>query len=346
MEEADLKKLREEHLLPDGDQLLDLLLGEAAELDAVDPPGEHHAPRGELQERRGDDNAPLRLRRHTLVEELLHPQGVQGLVPEIKLGVQALRKRLRERDVIGLVSCEPTDQRLRDICQAPEHVEVLGDHTQCPRALHLHRDLLARLPQRRPVDLRERRSRNRFVAEGGEHLADRPPQLRLDRPPGLARGERLDAVLQPGQLAHRHCRQHIGADGQHLPQLHKGRPQLRQVVHRHLRKVCFVLPEAVVEEGVKELCDKRRRDPEEAAPPLRELRGSGVPVAGYAAHRVDQRQPVLVSRVRVHAAQCCGLLRDVGLPIRVLRPEFEVRWAAAVLRRPHRLLQEPCACSE
>mmetsp|Transcript_75071 Transcript_75071/g.244071 ORF Transcript_75071/g.244071 Transcript_75071/m.244071 type:complete len:213 (-) Transcript_75071:726-1364(-) len=178
MEEAELEELREEHLLPNRDQIPDLGLRQRAEPDAVHPLGDHHAARRQFEQRRGDDEAIRDLGRSPLLHQLLHFQSVQSLVAEVQLGVEALRKGLCQRDVVGLVVGEAPDERLRHIGQAPEHIEVLGDRRQRAGALDLDRDLLPGLPHNRPVHLRQGCGGDGFLAEAAEYLGDGPLQLK------------------------------------------------------------------------------------------------------------------------------------------------------------------------
>ena len=87
-----------------------LLWRQRAELHAMHPAGEHHAPRGLLHERPGDDDLLQRGGTERLVEQFFHAQRIQRFIAEIEFGVEALREGLGQGDVVRLVGGEAPDQ--------------------------------------------------------------------------------------------------------------------------------------------------------------------------------------------------------------------------------------------
>ncbi len=117
--------------------------------------------------------------------------------------------------------------------QLAEELEVLHQLLTHARALHLHhhRPPVAQLGG---VHLPQARAPQRLGVEGGEQLPQPPTQLLLDQLLHLGQGDRLHVVLQPRELAHILGRQHVGARGEHLAELHVRRPELHQpLTERH-----------------------------------------------------------------------------------------------------------------
>mmetsp|Transcript_89067 Transcript_89067/g.212654 ORF Transcript_89067/g.212654 Transcript_89067/m.212654 type:complete len:425 (+) Transcript_89067:1196-2470(+) len=343
VKEANVQELGQEHLLANGDQLLDLRRGQCAELHPVHPLREHHAATRLLHQRCRDDHLLQRRGLQRLFQQLLHAQRVQRLVPEVQLRVETLSEGLREGDVVRLIRGEAADQGLHHVGEAAEHVEVLGHRAESSRPLDLHGHLLPGGPQRGAVDLRQGGRGDRLIAEGRKDFIHGLPHLLLNDPASFLSGESLDVVLQSGQLFHGHRRQHVRANGQHLPQLHKGRAQLLHVVDSLPGKAGFILPDATIQQGVEEPRDEGSRNPQEAAPSIRQLPGLGVPELCDTIHGVDQRQALLVHRVGLVQPRVGRLLGHVALPVLGLRKAAELCRARRVLARLHRLFQQLCA---
>ena len=78
------------------------------------------------------------------------------------------------------------------------------------------------------VDLRGRGGGERLLLDRREQLLRRSTELRLDHLAGVQPGERRGVGLQPGELGRPVRRQQVRARGQHLADLHVGRPELLQ----------------------------------------------------------------------------------------------------------------------
>jgi hypothetical protein len=113
-----------------------------------------------------------------------------------------------------------------------QHFEIPRDHGVHPGAQHFHHDF-ARLraverhfrAQLGGVHLRNRRGRERFFVELGEHLFGRAAVGFLDDRARDASIERRDAILQLRQFVGDVDRQQIAPGGQRLAELHENRSQ-------------------------------------------------------------------------------------------------------------------------
>ena len=198
VEKSRPEELREERLLGDVGDLPDLLRGALAKLLTVHPLADQDPPRAQLlvHPRHGDaDDA-------CVDERLSEPHLIPRLVREVQLRVEPDGPLVQERDVVrALLRREALDQSLEDLRGPSQHVQVLRHGREYVRALHLHRDPRAEaVVQRREVDLREARGRDRLLGYRREELPERTPELLLDLPHGHGRVEPDDRILQPREL--------------------------------------------------------------------------------------------------------------------------------------------------
>src|SRR5439155_16497245 len=97
------------------------------------------------------------------------------------------------------------------------------------RALHLDDDALAVL-EHGSVDLTDRSGRERLGVDAGEDVLPRDAELLLHHLDDLGLAERRDLVLEGRELRDGFGREQIGAGGEDLAELRKGRAELLEGV--------------------------------------------------------------------------------------------------------------------
>jgi hypothetical protein len=195
------------------------------------------------------------------LEHLTHPIDVPGLLAEVELALQRLRKVLEDRRHIDHL---PERRSVLGLLREQlEEREVLHDVFACRRALHLHHDP-ASVRERRSVHLRDRSSGHGRRFDRLEHVLPRHPELFFHDPNDLCLGERRNVVLQRRQLFDELRRQQVWSRRQDLPELGERRTELF-----HRRADPFGLPSAVrlrvgispLEQFLQAVLRHHRRDP-------------------------------------------------------------------------------------
>mmetsp|Transcript_18897 Transcript_18897/g.45051 ORF Transcript_18897/g.45051 Transcript_18897/m.45051 type:complete len:351 (-) Transcript_18897:290-1342(-) len=278
-----------------------------AELDPVNPLRHQNPARRELLIDLRDVHAGVVLLGKKVLERAL----VRALVLEVELGIEADSPLVEQRHVVGsLLGGEAINEPLVDFGGAAQHVEVLGDEGEHVRALHLHRNCLAR-DQRRLVHLRETGSGHRFLGDLCEELAQLTTELRLDEVDGDLGVERLDRVLENRQLIQGSLGQHVRADGHHLACFDVGRAKLLHVNPRLPGKHRLVLLDLIhpaTDKQRDKLGEERHGHSKELAPSLLKRAILALPVCLDQILVVNNWQPFII-----HDALPRRILYNVGL---------------------------------
>ena len=125
---------------------------------------------------------------------------VARLDAEVELFAQARAELVDE--VHHVVLGAPRRARLGDASELVEHRQVDGDRLLDTGTDDLHDDRRA-VGQRSPVDLTDRRRRQRLPVEGREHVVERRVELRLEQLLDVGAVGRLHVVLEQRELLDR-----------------------------------------------------------------------------------------------------------------------------------------------
>ena len=225
------------HVVPGGPDLLDM-----AERDAVDPGRRHDALRGARPVDSGHDEA-----------------GFLGLVARHVLRDLGGRARLHpEVTFLGERRAERGDDGLRPQAarRGKEHLDEpggLGEGADVAIELafdagpqDLHRNVLRRAGQPRPVDLRDRGGRDRRI-EALEEPGEWRAELGLQNRDGLRLREGRQPIAQRFQLGRDLRADEVGPRGQELAELDIGRAELLQCPRHAQRPGGVAVPPALEE---------------------------------------------------------------------------------------------------
>mmetsp|Transcript_9617 Transcript_9617/g.30412 ORF Transcript_9617/g.30412 Transcript_9617/m.30412 type:complete len:290 (+) Transcript_9617:784-1653(+) len=216
MEEAGVEELREVDNHAQVDERAHVVRLRLRELLALDPLGDVHPPRcvpGVVG--RDDDHRHFG---HLAAD----PLAILALDNVVKLGVETRAEFVKELDEI-----EPLAQRgkaAEEEAKFTRQVQVERDRLEHVRPLHLDGDDVARLAQRRAVDLAERCGRDGRGRDLGEDVGDlRDLELVADRAHRQLVVERGHLVAQLLQLHHRSRREDVGSNRERLSELNEER---------------------------------------------------------------------------------------------------------------------------
>jgi hypothetical protein len=158
----------------------------------------------------------VRLVRHDPPDQLR----VAGLLEEVELGAQVCRELVDER--IELEQAGPVRSTLGQPCRRAEEAEVQLDLLEHSGPANLDRDLPP-VRQQGGMDLRDRRRRQRLLADLREHAR---AQVAVDDRSQDGERHRLDVVDETAQLLDVGVGQQVGPRGEDLAELDEGRPEL------------------------------------------------------------------------------------------------------------------------
>ena len=193
------------------------------------------------------------------VDEVLHVQAFAGPLPVHRrnqdvvppfevardaLGIAALRGEIqlapqRHGELLhhlgGSVTAQVRQPGFDDLGQPCQQPQIGFNHVTDTRATHLQHHFAA-IAQPRTVGLGQRSSGHRGFIKEGEHLRRRRTEIGLQLFADLLVGQCRDRVLQLGEFGDPVRRQQVDAGGEHLAQLHEGRPEILQgAAHAHRR---------------------------------------------------------------------------------------------------------------
>mmetsp|Transcript_35916 Transcript_35916/g.83771 ORF Transcript_35916/g.83771 Transcript_35916/m.83771 type:complete len:389 (+) Transcript_35916:1435-2601(+) len=308
MKEPSLKELHQECFLCYLGHLLDFLRRTGAQFLPVHPFAHQYSSGAEFFIDVGDHDALYIVVYETLTQPLL----ILSLVREIELRVEPDGPFVEQCHIISpLLRRKPLYEPLPHLRRPPQHVKVLADRGQHVGTLHLHRHPgVFPVVQSRQVDLGKTGRRHGLLADGGEELSQRSPQLPLDLGHRFRGRKGLHRVLQYRQFVQGGLRQHVGTDAHHLSRFDEGGTQKLQIepgLPTQRGNVLF--PDlALRDEQGGEFGQKRHHAAHEHAPPCVQSSPLLRPVLRDELRVIPQGQAVFVRARRAAVQRNVGFL--------------------------------------